>query len=121
MLQDLLADRFKLVIRRERARPAASSCRSARDKHKLKEAAGPGAGCQGTPPPQPPPVPMTIGACKGVTMDQFAVLLRQIAGGYINAPVQNQTGLRATGISTWPSPRSARCSAPGLTPSQSSR
>jgi uncharacterized protein (TIGR03435 family) len=37
---------------------------------------------------------MTIGACKGVTMDQFAVLLRQIAGGYINAPVQNQTGLQ---------------------------
>ena len=26
-------------------------------------------------------------------MDQFAQLLRQISGGYVNAPVQNQTGL----------------------------
>jgi len=94
MLQDLLADRFKLVIRRE-TRPTSGFVLSVgKDKHKLKEATGPGAGCQGTPQPQPPPVPMTIGACKGVTMDQFAVLLRQIAGGYINAPVQNQTGLQ---------------------------
>ncbi|HZI81779.1 MAG TPA: TIGR03435 family protein [Vicinamibacterales bacterium] len=93
MLQDLLADRFKLVIRRETRPTSGFVLQVGKEKHKLKEATGPGAGCQGTPQPQPPPVPMTIGACKGVTMDQFAVLLRQIAGGYINAPVQNQTGL----------------------------
>jgi uncharacterized protein (TIGR03435 family) len=93
MLQDLLADRFKLVIRRETQPTSGFVLQVGKEKHKLKEATGPGAGCQGTPQPQPPPVPMTIGACKGVTMDQFAVLLRQIAGGYITAPVQNQTGL----------------------------
>jgi uncharacterized protein (TIGR03435 family) len=93
MLQDLLADRFKLVIGRETRPTSGFVLQVGKEKHKLKEATGPGAGCQGTPPPQPPPVPMTIGACKGVTMDQFAVLLRQIANGYINAPVQNQTNL----------------------------
>ena len=36
---------------------------------------------------------MVNGTCKGVSMDQFAALLRQIDGGYINAPVQNQTAL----------------------------
>jgi len=36
---------------------------------------------------------MTRGTCKGVTMDQFAALLRDIGNGYINAPIQNQTGL----------------------------
>src|SRR5262245_34866113 len=93
MLQDLLADRFKLVIRRETRPTSGFVLQVGKEKHKLKEATGPGAGCQGTPQPQPPPVPMTIGACKGVTMDQFAVLLRQIAGGYINAPVETQASL----------------------------
>ena len=94
MLQDLLADRFKLALRRETRPTSGFVLQLGKDKHRLKEASGPGAGCQGNPPPQPLPVPMTIGACKGVTMDQFAVLLRQIAGGYVNAPVQNQTGLQ---------------------------
>jgi uncharacterized protein (TIGR03435 family) len=93
MLQDLLAERFKLVIAKETRPTSGFVLTVGKEKHKLKEATGPGAGCQGTPQPQPPPVPMTIGACKGVTMDQFAVLLRQIAGGYVNAPVQNQTNL----------------------------
>jgi uncharacterized protein (TIGR03435 family) len=93
MLQDLLADRFKLVVHRD-TRPTSGYVLSVgKEKHKLKEAAGPGAGCQGNPPPTPPPVPINIGSCKGVSMDQFAALLRQVAGGYINAPVQNKTGL----------------------------
>jgi uncharacterized protein (TIGR03435 family) len=94
MLQDLLADRFKLVIRRETRPTSGFVLQVGKEKHKLKEAAGPGAGCQGTPPPQPQTIPVTLGACKGVTMDQFAALLRQIAGGYITGPVQNQTGLQ---------------------------
>ena len=92
MLQDLLADRFKLVSRRETRPTSGFVLQVGKEKHKLKEATGPGSGCQGTPPPQPPPIPMTVGACRGVTMDQFAALLRQI-GGYVNAPVQNQTSL----------------------------
>src|ERR1043165_8144324 len=93
MLQDLLSDRFKLVSHRDTWPTNGFVLTLGKDKHKMKEAAGPGAGCPGTPPPQPPPVPMTMGACKGVTMDQFAQLLREIGNGYINAPVQNQTGL----------------------------
>jgi uncharacterized protein (TIGR03435 family) len=93
MLQDLLADRFKLVIARDTRPTSGYVLTLGKDKHKLKEAAGPGAGCQGNPPPTPPPVPINTGSCKGVSMDQFATLLRQIAGGYVNAPVQNKTGL----------------------------
>jgi uncharacterized protein (TIGR03435 family) len=94
MLQDLLSDRFKLVVRRETRPTNGYVLALGKEKHKLKEATGPGSGCQGNPPPQPPPpIPMVNGSCRGVTMDQFAQLLRQIAGGYINAPVQNQTGL----------------------------
>jgi uncharacterized protein (TIGR03435 family) len=94
MLQGLLAERFKLALHQD-TRPATGFVLTlGKDKHKLKEAAGPGAGCQGNPPPQPPPpVPINTGSCKGVTMEQFARTLRQIAGGYITAPVQDKTGL----------------------------
>ena len=34
------------------------------------------------------------GTCRGVTMDEFAALLRNIGNGYINSPVVNQTGLQ---------------------------
>jgi uncharacterized protein (TIGR03435 family) len=95
MLQELLSDRFKLVTHKD-ARPMGGYVLTlGKDKHKLKEASGPGSGCQGTPPPNPPPpVPYNTGSCKGVTMEQFAPLLRQLANGYINAPVQDQTGLK---------------------------
>jgi uncharacterized protein (TIGR03435 family) len=94
MLQGLLAERFKLVVHRDTRPTNGYVLVVGKDKHKMKEATGPGAGCQGNPPPQPPPpIPMNTGTCKGVSMDQFAQLLRQIAGGYVNAPVQNQTGL----------------------------
>jgi len=94
MLQSLLAERFKLAVRRDTRPTSGYVLALGKEKHKMKEAAGPGAGCQGNPPPQPPPpIPMVNGSCKGVSMDQFAQLLRQISGGYVNAPVQNQTGL----------------------------
>ncbi len=95
MLQALLADRFKLVIHQDTRPMSGYVLTVGKDKHKLKEATGPGAGCQGNPPPQPPPpVPMLNGSCKGVTMEQFAQTLRQIANGYITTPVQDQTGLQ---------------------------
>lgn len=94
MLQNLLADRFKLVLHKDTRPMAGMVLALGKDKHKLKEAQGPGAGCQGSPPPQPPPpVPITRGTCRGVSMDQFAQLLRQIANGYVNGPILNQTGL----------------------------
>jgi uncharacterized protein (TIGR03435 family) len=95
MLQTLLADRFKLVVHKDTRPMAGFVLTLGKDKHKLKEASGPGNGCQGSPPPQPPPpVPVNRGTCRGVTMDEFAALLRQIGNGYINSPVVNQTGLQ---------------------------
>src|SRR6185436_5112494 len=95
MLQSLLAERFKLVIHPDTRPMSGYVLTLGKDKHKLKEATGPGAGCQGNPPPQPPPpVPINTGSCKGVTMEQFAQLLRQLGNGYITTPIQDQTGLK---------------------------
>jgi uncharacterized protein (TIGR03435 family) len=95
MLQTLLADRFKLALHQDTRPMTGFVLTLGKEKHKLKEAAGPGAGCQGSPPPQPPPpVPINKGTCRGVTMDEFAALLRNIGNGYINSPVVNQTGLQ---------------------------
>jgi uncharacterized protein (TIGR03435 family) len=95
MLQNLLADRFKLSIHKDSRPMPGYVLALGKDKHKLKEASGPGAGCQGSPAPQPPPpVPVNRGTCRGVTMEEFAQLLRQIAGQYFNGPVLDQTGLK---------------------------
>ena len=95
MLQTLLADRFKLALHKDTRPMAGFVLTLGKDKHKLKEASGPGNGCQGSPPPQPPPpVPVNRGTCRGVTLDEFAALLRNIGNGYINSPVVNQTGLQ---------------------------
>jgi uncharacterized protein (TIGR03435 family) len=95
MMQALLADRFKLVLHKDSRPMAGFVLTLGKEKHKLREASGPGAGCQGSPPPQPPPpVPINKGTCRGVTMDEFAALLRNIGNGYINSPVVNQTGLQ---------------------------
>ncbi len=95
MLQTLLADRFKLALHKDTRPMTGFVLTLGKDKHKLREASGPGNGCQGSPPPQPPPpVPVNRGTCRGVTMDEFAALLRQIGNGYINSPVTNQTGLQ---------------------------
>src|SRR5262245_20391466 len=93
MLQNLLVERFKLSIH-EDSRPMPGYVLAlGKEKHKLKEASGPGAGCQGAPPPQPPPpVPLNRGTCRGVTMEEFASLIRQIAGQYFNGPILDQTG-----------------------------
>src|SRR4051812_8588713 len=50
MLQNLLADRFKLVVHPDTRPMTGFVLRIGKDKHKLKEAAAPGSGCQGNPP-----------------------------------------------------------------------
>jgi uncharacterized protein (TIGR03435 family) len=95
MLQALLADRFKLVMRKDTRPMSGYTLALGKEQHKLKEASGPGSGCQGNPAPNPPPpVPITTGSCKGVTMEEFAQLLRGIGNGYFTGPVQDQTGLK---------------------------
>jgi uncharacterized protein (TIGR03435 family) len=95
MLQSVLADRFQLKLHKDTLPMAGHVLTLGKDKHKLREASGPGSGCRGTPPPQPPPpVPVNRGACRGVTMEEFAALLRNLGNGYITGPVQDQTGLK---------------------------
>ena len=95
MLQNLLTERFKLVLHKDSRPIAGFTLALGKEKHKLKEAQGPGAGCQGQPNPQPPPpVPVNRGTCRGVTMAEFAALLRDIGGGYVTGPVLDQTGLQ---------------------------
>ena len=123
MLQALLADRFQLKLHNDtRAMDGGFVLSLGKDKHKLKEATGPGNGCQGSPPPQPPPpVPVNRGACRGVTMEQFAQLLRGLGNGYINGPVTNQTGLEGYwdfDVAFTPFPALARAGSDAITISQ---
>jgi uncharacterized protein (TIGR03435 family) len=93
MLQQLLADRFKLVLHKDTRPIAGYVLTTGKGPHKIKEAAGAGGGCQ--PVPQPPGgVPTLAGSCKGITMEQFTPMLRQIAGPYVTGPITDQTGLK---------------------------
>jgi len=94
MLQQLLADRFKLVLHNDTRPMPAVVLTTGKGPHKMKEAAGPGSGCQAAGPQQPGSVPMLSGTCKGVGMEQFAQMLRSISGPYITSPVTDQTGLK---------------------------
>jgi len=95
MLQALLAERFKLALHRDTRPMPGYVLALSKDKHKLKEAAGPGAGCQGNPQTQPPPpVPLLSATCKGISIERFAQMLRAIGGPYLTSPVMDQTGLK---------------------------
>ncbi len=120
MLQALLADRFGLKVHKDtRMMDGGFALTLGKDKHKLKEASGAGAGCNGTPPPNPPPaVPVNRGTCRGVTMAEFAQLLRGIGNGYITGPVQDQTGLKGYwdfDVAFTPFPAVARAGADAIT------
>ena len=103
MLQALLADRFKLALRRDTKPAAGHVLVMGKGKHKLKEvtdsAAAPG--CQTQPVPARPPsgvpgqivLPTTSLACRNVTMDMFAADLKRLTSGYVTNAVLNQTAL----------------------------
>jgi uncharacterized protein (TIGR03435 family) len=93
MLQSLLAERFKLVSHPD-TRDLSGYALTVAGKHKLKEAAGPGAGCQPQPQqPAPDTVPPQVGVCRGVTMAMLADLLPRIAGAYVSSTVTDLTEL----------------------------
>jgi uncharacterized protein (TIGR03435 family) len=101
MLQTLLSDRFKLVIRTDtKAMPVIALTVGKGGKPKLKEADPSGtSGCQ-PPPNQPPPTPgatfyITL-FCKNMSMDAFARQVRQMAGSYFSSPVVDQTQLEGS-------------------------
>jgi uncharacterized protein (TIGR03435 family) len=100
MLQALLADRFKLMLRMEKKPMPVFVLSVGKGKPKMKESDGKGGppGCQGQPqaPPEPGVVPYNLVSCHGMTMDAFAVRVRDMANGYLTNPVVNQTGLEGT-------------------------
>jgi uncharacterized protein (TIGR03435 family) len=89
LLQALLADRFKLTLHSE-PKPAPAFALTVGKKLLIKEAAGSDdGGCE-------PKVdmPWISFVCKNLTMAQFAERVHQWAGGYLDHPVVDQTGLK---------------------------
>ncbi len=94
MLQSLLEDRFKLVVKQETMPVPADALVVAKDKPKLKDAAGAGGGCTsnlrlgGD-------TPMGTIQCRNVTMEAFAGGLRRLsAATFGNLPVVDKTGIK---------------------------
>ena len=96
MLQALLADRFKLVIKKD-VRPMAGYALTVgkTGKPKMRETNGQGFGCQPVQQkaPDPSAVPMIEVACHNITMDIMTQLVRGV-GNYINVPVIDLTELK---------------------------
>jgi uncharacterized protein (TIGR03435 family) len=103
MLQTLLADRFKLAVRRDTKPTSGQVLLMGKGRHKLKEVADSGAtpGCQSQQVPAPRPsgapgqfaLPMTGIACRNVTMGTLAAELKRLTGGYVANAVLDETGL----------------------------
>ena len=99
MLQNLLADRFKLVVHKDTKLRPAFVLSAGKGKPKLKEAAATESpGCrpaeQKTVPGGPPFQEMT---CHAVTLARFAETLWDwTSGGYLTDPVVDQTGIAGT-------------------------
>jgi len=98
MLQNLLADRFKLVVHKDTKPLAGYALTVGKGKPKMKEAEGPGnPNCQGQQQPAPPAQALyVVVTCRNMTMETFAQNLRGIGGQYFNNPVVDQTGLKGS-------------------------
>ncbi|HEV2688399.1 MAG TPA: TIGR03435 family protein, partial [Bryobacteraceae bacterium] len=98
MLQSLLADRFKLKLHTDNKPIPAFALSVGKGKPKLKESDGKAqSGCQGQPQnPQPGTIPNVMVTCTNRTMEQFAQDLRNMAGGYLQNPVVDRTGLKGS-------------------------
>lgn len=99
MLQALLKERFNLVTHEGSAPMPAYVMKAQAGKVKLKEAQT--AEGEGTCEPQPPPASQTAGAirqivviCKNETMQKFAEDIHDMAGGYLDKPVVDSTGMK---------------------------
>ena len=99
MLQALLKDRFSLVTHEGSAPMPAYVMKAQTGKVKLKEAqAAEGEGnCEPQPPPANPPagaIRQIVVICKNETMQKFADDIHDMAGGYLDKPVVDATGLK---------------------------
>ena len=100
MLQNLLADRFKLVVHPDTKPMPNFVLTLGKGRHKLKEADGTGEkGCQGQPRPEnlpPGTIPLIVVTCHNLTTAAIAQQLHQMAGGYLTTPVVDSTGLKGS-------------------------
>ena len=98
MLQNLLADPFGLAVHNDNKPLPVFVLSVGKNGPKVKEASGSGpAGCRGQPQtPQPGVIPQQIVTCNGLTMTAFAESLQQMAGGYLDKPVVDDTKLEGS-------------------------
>jgi len=99
MLRSLLADRFHLVVKTGSAPMPTYILSAGPGKPKMSESQTADGSCM----PQPPPQNQPAGApsyitvnCKGLTMAALADTLHNFAGGYLDQPVVDETGLAGT-------------------------
>jgi uncharacterized protein (TIGR03435 family) len=95
MLQNLLADRFKLAVRKYTRPMPAFALTAGKMKPKLKASGGVGDPDCAYQPQRPGSVD-TVYACRNLTMDAFAEQIHRFAGDYLTSPVVNATGLDGT-------------------------
>jgi uncharacterized protein (TIGR03435 family) len=98
MLQALLADRFKLIVHPDSRPLQVYMLTAGKGKPKLKESESSGkTGCE---PQQQNPTPGTVSyivvTCRNVTMEVFAEILHDFAGGYLANPVVDSTALKGS-------------------------
>src|SRR5262245_16825011 len=98
MLQNLLADRFKLTIHNDNKPLPVFVLTVGKNGPKLKAASGSGqSGCRPQPQtPQPGVINQQVVSCNDLTMAVFAERLRQMAGGYLDKPVVDATNLEGS-------------------------
>jgi uncharacterized protein (TIGR03435 family) len=100
MLQEVLADRFKLVVHKD-SRPMQAFVLTVPKggKSKLRESAGSDKnGCQAVQQGDAPSgaVGYIAVSCHNMTLDAIADALHDMAGGYLTSPVVNQTGIEGS-------------------------
>ena len=97
MLQELLADRFKLVIHKDMKPMPGFVLTVGKGKPKLKEADGSGEpGCRLQPPAprSPDTIAPQVFSCRNMTMAAFAATLGRLAPAYLTSPVLDSTGIK---------------------------
>lgn len=100
MLQTLLAERFHLVLHKDTHSLPAYVMSIAKGGPKLKQGDDSGQyGCHKTPDAPASPsgaVPLNYVTCHNMTLDEIAAQLYNMAGGYVDNPVVNSTGIKGS-------------------------
>jgi uncharacterized protein (TIGR03435 family) len=95
MLQTLLSERFNLIIHTDQRPAQAYVLSKGNGEPKIKRSdVSDGAACQRQ--PQSDETAAIPAICRGMTMEQFARQLQQIAGDYLQSPVVDDTNLEGS-------------------------